>query len=85
MELNEYDVVRVKSLILSEKERGNLGSESIKRKPVIGDIGTIVHVHKNKSGQTEAFIVECNNKDGLSYWISDFLPIELELVKKYSS
>jgi hypothetical protein len=82
--LQEYDVVRIKALLLSESERMILGSNEIKRKPVLGDIGTIVHIPQVRGGDTKIFIVECTNNEGKTYWISDFTIDELELVWKYA-
>jgi hypothetical protein len=81
--LEEYDVVKIKALLLSESERMNLGSDNIKRNPIIGDTGTIVHIATLKDGTKKMFIVECINHDGYAYWISDFIIEELELVWKY--
>jgi hypothetical protein len=82
--LEEYDLVRIKALLLSETERMNLVSDDITRKPVLGDIGTIVHIPPVGIGDPKIFIVESSNNEGKTYWISEFIIEELELVRKYA-
>ena len=79
-DLNEYDVVRVAKLRLSRESRAIMGSPDILREPQIGDIGTILISY---GGQSNAFIVECCDDMGRSFWVADFLTEELELVNKY--
>ena len=73
-----YSIVRVKTLL--SPDRHVHGTESEKRQPKTGDVGTIVHV--NAPGQ--AYIVESVNPDGLTVWLADFVSEELELISPLS-
>jgi hypothetical protein len=70
--MREYDVVRIARL--TNNERYYDGTESVKRSPQIGDIGTIVQVVGDN------YIVENVNGEGLTVWLADFASAELELI-----
>lgn len=72
------DVVRITSV--GTTERTVDGSPGVVRQPVVGDIGSIVHV----LGPTR-FIVECVDSNGLTVWISDFDLDEIQVVDYPSS
>lgn len=69
----EQDVVRITSI--GTAERTVDGSPGVVRQPVVGDMGTIVHV----VGPTR-FIVECVDGEGQTLWISDFDLDEIQVV-----
>jgi hypothetical protein len=69
----ELDVVRITSI--GTVERTVDGSPGVVRQPVIGDLGSIVHVLS-----PTRFIVECTDSDGLTLWISDFDLDEVQVV-----
>jgi hypothetical protein len=73
MRLRELDVVRVCRLFTSTRRID--GTPTVLRLPMIGDIGTIVHVLSE-----DAFTVECVDADGLTVWLADFTGGELEVV-----
>ena len=75
----ELDIVRVVKLIMPNEKRGNMGAADIKRDPIAGDVGTIVHVHSKVKGLEQAYIVECCDNEGRPYWLADFLEAELEI------
>lgn len=74
--IGELDVVRV--VALHEKSRAFSGTDSVRRAPRIGDLGTVVHLLTAESGDT-AFVVEALAADGNTLWVADFLASELEL------
>jgi len=75
-EFHEYDVVRVTQLL--QPDRHYTGNEGIKRPPLVGDEGAIVHIPP----ETNAWcMVECVTGDGSTIWLADFMPDELELVE----
>lgn len=77
--LKEYDVVRVTKL--DQPNRHYDGTESVKRLPQIGDLGTIVHVYSGAQDINPAYIVECVDRNGFTVWMADFTAGELELVE----
>jgi hypothetical protein len=76
--LKPYDVVRV--FHLPTIENALLGTESIKRKPAIGDMGTIVEVLSENPDQ-EVFMVECLDNNGTTLWLTIFKEEELEFIR----
>ena len=74
--LNELDTVRVVRLNTIDREFS--GSDGIKRPPQLGDIGVIVHSY-DPTDDSAPFIVECVAPDGMTVWLADFGPDELEL------
>lgn len=79
-EFKEYDIVKVVKLLMPNHKRGNMGAADIRRDPLIGDTGTIVHIHSAVNGLEQGYIVECCDKEGRPYWLADFLQSELEIV-----
>lgn len=77
--LREYDVVRVSHLL--RPERAYDGTESVRRPPAIGDIGTICH-ESVPSDQTAPVTVEMVDQNGMTVWLADFAREELELVER---
>jgi hypothetical protein len=77
--LREYDVVRVSHLLRPERAYG--GTESVRRPPAIGDIGTICH-ELVPSDQTAPVMVEMVDQNGMTVWLADFVREELELVER---
>lgn len=69
----ELDVVRITSL--GSVERAVDGSPGVVRQPVVGDLGTIVHLIR-----PTRFIVECVDNQGMTVWISDFDLDEVQVV-----
>jgi len=78
--IEELDVVRV--VALHENNRAFTGTDSVKRAPRIGDIGTVVHLLTAESGDT-ALVVEALAADGNTLWVADFLASELRLKTKH--
>jgi hypothetical protein len=78
-EFKEYDVVRVARLL--KPERPYEGTQSVARPPRVGDVGSIVHDY-GAEGATELFAVEMVDPDGLTVWLADFGPDEIELVSQ---
>ncbi len=75
----DLDRVIVVNLIMPNERRGNMGAVDIKRDPIVGDVGTIVHVYSRVENLEQAYIVECCDIEGRPYWIADFLEDELEI------
>jgi hypothetical protein len=70
----ELDMVRIVRLL--EPVRPFQGSEGASRPPQVGDTGTIVAVCGGS-----AYTVERVASDGMTAWLADFAPEELELVR----
>ncbi len=75
----EYDIVKVVKLLMPNNKRGNMGAEDIRRDPVVGDRGTIVHIHPAIKSLEQGYIVECCDQEGRPYWLADFLESELQI------
>ena len=75
----EYDVVRVVHLARTDREFE--GTETVRRRPQVGDIGTIVHSY-GLADATAPLAVECVADDGPTIWLAHFSPDELELVSR---
>lgn len=69
----EFDVVRISRLL--QPTRPFQGSEGVSRHPQVGDKGTIVAVYGGSM-----YCVESVASDGMTVWVADFAPEELELV-----
>jgi hypothetical protein len=76
----ELDVVRISCLNCDNREFS--GTKSVQRPPTIGDTGTIVHIYDPNDPEAPV-VVEAVDSDGLTLWLADFSPHELELVKPY--
>jgi hypothetical protein len=79
LNLREYDVVRVVRLL--EQERSFDGTESVRRAPRIGDVGTIIHEY-DPSHSGAPVVVEMVDEEGMTVWLADFVCEELELVPR---
>ena len=73
--MQELDCTKV--IKLSEADRHFDGTEDVMRPPAIGDVGTIVMVHRT-AAEIVAYTVECVGNDGDTIWLSDFLPEEVQ-------
>ena len=71
--LREYDVVRVARLNLPSREV--LGT----RPPQVGDVGAICHQY-DPNDQKAPVAVEMLDERGMTVWLADFFPDELDLV-----
>ena len=69
----ELDVVRISRLL--QPTRPFQGSEGVSRPPQVGDKGTIVIVYSGS-----VYGVESVASHGMTVWLADFAPEELELV-----
>ncbi|HMS39041.1 MAG TPA: hypothetical protein PKE69_02360 [Pyrinomonadaceae bacterium] len=69
--MKELDCVRIVKLL--RENRLFDGTESIKRPPRVGDIGTIVHFAENFC------IVENVDAEGYTVWLADFSMEEVEI------
>ena len=76
--LREYDIVRVIKLI--HPDRPFDGTARVRRAPKIGDVATICHAY-DPEDPASVVAVEMVDNDGLTVWLADFKPAELELVK----
>jgi hypothetical protein len=77
--MDELDTVRVVQLLTPNRVFD--GTESIKRAPRPGDLGTIVYVHRQDS-LPALYTVEAVDPNGRTLWLADFVPEELSLVAK---
>lgn len=67
--------VRVARL-LTEHTNLFASAETPHRRPVVGEVGFVVDVYKHPH---EAYCVELADAEGVTIWLADFLPAELEL------
>lgn len=75
----EYDVVRV--VRLNSPTRKFDGTDSVKRAPKVGDEATVCDLCDPK-GPKAPLIVEMVNAEGMTVWLADFGPDELELIHR---
>lgn len=68
--MNELSGVRI--VKLNTADRHVDGTKGVKRPPLVGDSGTIVH----KGG--ELYMVESVDSDGLTVWLADFTADEIK-------
>lgn len=68
---NELDAVRIVKLL--QPTRPFDGSKGTTRPPQVGDTGTIVTDYDGVG-----YCVECVSSDGMTVWLADFAPEELE-------
>lgn len=81
-QLRVLDVVRV--VRLDQQSRSFEGTESVKRVPQVGDVGTIVFDYAPGDPQAPV-AVESIDADGLTVWLADFAKSEVELVHPCSN
>ena len=79
MPLREYDVVRVARL--NSADRGFEGTESVRRAPRVGDQATICELYA-PNDPNASVAVEMVDGEGMTVWLADFAPDELELVRR---
>jgi hypothetical protein len=75
--IQELDTVRVVNLLTPHRHFDS--SEGRGRPPALGDHGVVVHVH-TEQGEPVGYIAECVASDGMTIWLADFHPQELEPV-----
>ena len=75
--LHEYDVVRV--VKLNSDTRKFDGTDSVKRVPRVGDEAVVCDMHDSNDPKA-ALIVEMVDAQGMTVWLADFAPDELELL-----
>ncbi|MAX24530.1 MAG: hypothetical protein CMJ19_08495 [Phycisphaeraceae bacterium] len=78
MQFNELDIVRVVQLL--KENRDYTCTEKIGRNPEIGDIGTVCH-RLDIDNPLSPVMVEMVDENGLTIWLAEFLPEELELAE----
>ena len=72
--MKELNILKVNKF-LRENRRFD-GTETVKRPPQIGDVGTIVYYNE------KGCIVENVDDDGYTIWLADFLIEELEVYEQ---
>ena len=72
----ELQVVVVSQLISTDRQFE--GAERIARAPRVGDVGTICHAY-DPTDAAAPVIVECIDPNGMTVWLADFQPNELQL------
>jgi hypothetical protein len=77
--LRQYDVVRV--VRLNSSTRDFIGTEGVRRAPRIGDEGTICDQYDPDDPRAPV-IVEMVDGEGMTVWFADFVPDELELLRR---
>jgi hypothetical protein len=75
----ELDVVKI--VRLDKPRRRVTGSESILRQPIIGDIGTVVHITEINPDEW-SYTIECVSEDGRTYWLAEFINEEIEVLHR---
>ncbi|MBC3935470.1 DUF4926 domain-containing protein [Undibacterium sp. CY7W] len=75
MKFRQYDVVKLKKLLAPTV---NSYDEFNSRRPLVGDVATIIEVYEEPPG----YELECSDQNGNTVWLIAFRPedIELELV-----
>ena len=77
--LRQCDIVRV--VRLNSPTRKFDGTEGVKRAPKVGDEAIICHQY-DPTDATATVAVEMVDKGGMTVWLADFAPEELELVSR---
>jgi hypothetical protein len=77
--LREYDVVRVARLNAPAREF--TGTESVRRAPRVGDRATVCEMYDRKDPGAPV-AVEMVDAQGMTVWLADFAPDELELIHR---
>jgi len=78
MHFRQYSTVRIRQLRRSPEEYD--GWQVNQRPPQIGDVGTIVDVLASP-GLPYGYVVEASGPDGITIWLGDFTPEELEIAE----
>ena len=74
MRFQELDVVRVVKLLTPT--RSFESSKGAGRAPAVGDTGAVVMAYEEHG----VYTVECVSPEGMTVWLADFEPDELEAV-----
>jgi len=77
--LREYDVVRV--VRLNSPVRDFTGTECVRRAPRVGDEATVCELYA-PNDPAASVAVEMVDRQGMTVWLADFVPDELELVHR---
>ena len=75
--MREYDTVRV--VKLTAPRRNFDGTNAVKRPPQVGDVATVCHQY-DPSDARATVAVEMVDEKGMTLWLADFSPDELELI-----
>jgi hypothetical protein len=75
--LREYEQVKV--IKLEEENREHDGTDGVKRAPLVGDTGIIVHITTDSNTENNIYTVENINADGYTIWLADFVESEINL------
>jgi len=77
--LQEFDTVRVARLLSATRQFS--GADGVCRPPQVGDVAVICHQYEPRDPNA-AVAVEMVNSGGLTIWLADFVPDELEFVSR---
>jgi len=72
MKFKQYDVVRI---VAFNVEQFALADESNLRRPVVGDIATIIEIYSSPVG----YELECSDANGITQWLMAFQPEDVVL------
>ena len=72
MKFKQYDVVRIVALNM---EKFALADESNLRRPMVGDVATIIELHSSPVG----YELECSDANGITQWLMAFRPEDVML------
>ena len=75
--MEQYGLVRVRRLVSPPAEYD--GWRVNKRPPQTGDVGILLDILR-APGLPDRYVVESSGADGVTIWLSDFAPEELESV-----
>ena len=82
MDLQEYEVVRVRQLLRPPEAYD--GWRLNVRPPRVGDVGTIVGIYRSP-GLPVNYVVEACEADGTTLWLGDFGQEEIERAEYYGA
>jgi hypothetical protein len=74
----QYEMVRVRKILFPESDYD--GWRLNKRKPQVGDTGTLIDILEVK-GLPPRYAVESSGKDGITIFLSEFIAEEIEPVR----
>lgn len=75
----QYELVRVVRLI--QPLEAYDGWKVNQRPPSVGDIGTLLD-RLSADGSPDMYVVECSGSDGVTIWLADFYPEEIEALTR---
>lgn len=73
--IQELDSVRIVKLLTPRRHISS--SQGCGRQPAVGDDGVVVHIY-TENGEPAGYIVECVAFDGMTVWLADFEPDEVQ-------